>query len=85
MLSLRDYFSTFSFPHNNFLCLCFQTLGGGVPCARGQWCSQVAASLRGPGAREHHLHPGHARLRLPHHSLQLAGREDSRRAAGTAG
>lgn len=55
-------------------------MGGGVPrvCERRRH-GEVAAGFRRPGARQHHLHPGLARVRVPHHRLQLAGRQDPRR------
>ena len=58
----------------------FQTMGGGVPRV-SQWRrhGEVAAGIGRPGARQHHLHPGLARVRVPHHRLQLAGRQDPRR------
>lgn len=56
-------------------------MGGGVPRER-QWngVCEVAASIGGPGARQHHLHPGRRRVGVPHSSLQQSGRQDPRRA-----
>lgn len=43
----------------------------------------MAAGVRGPSAREHHVRAGQPRVCLPHHSLQLPGREDTGRPART--
>lgn len=44
---------------------------------------QMAAGVGRPGACQHHLHPGLARVRLPHHGVQLASRQDTRRQTNT--
>ena len=56
-----------------------QTVGRSFPriFQRGRHC-QVAASVRGPGAREHHLHSRDARMCVPHHCVQLTSRKNSR-------
>lgn len=67
-----------------FLSLRFQALGGGFP--RELFIigfRQMAAGVRGPSAREHHVRAGQPRVCLPHHSLQLPGREDTGRPART--
>lgn len=57
-------------------------MGGGVPrIGIGRWYRQVAAGVRGPRPSQHHMHPGQPRVRVPHNGLQLAGRQDPRRAA----
>lgn len=57
-----------------------QTLGGSIPRVRKRrgHC-EVAAGFGGPGASQHHLHTRLARVRVPHHRVQLAGRQDPRR------
>ena len=45
----------------------------------------MAAGVRGPGAGEHHVHPGLARVRVPYHGLQQPGGQDPRRATSAAG
>lgn len=55
-------------------------MGGGVPCvSQRRRHGEMAAGIGRPGTSEHHLHPGLARVRVPHHRLQLAGRQDTRR------
>lgn len=55
-------------------------MGGGVPrVSQRRRHSEVAAGVGRPRACQHHLHPGLARVRVPHHRLQLAGRQDPRR------
>lgn len=57
-------------------------MGRGVSCvSERRRYGEVAAGERGPGAREHHLHPGLAGMCVPHHGLQFAGRQNPRRAA----
>lgn len=60
-------------------------MGGSIPREHEQRRNgALAADLRGSGACQHLVHPGSARLRLSHHRLQLAGRQDPRRQAHAA-
>lgn len=57
-------------------------MGRGIPRVRQRRRhGEVAAGVGGPGASEHHLHPGLAGVRVPHHRVQLAGGQDTGRAA----
>lgn len=59
-----------------------QAVGRGVPREHQQRRhGALAADLRRSGLGQHLVHPGPPRLRLPHHGVQLAGRQDPRRQA----
>lgn len=56
-------------------------MGGGVPrIGQRRRDREVAAGVRGPGPRQHHLHPGLAGVRVPHNRVQLTSRQDLGRA-----
>lgn len=60
-------------------------MGGGVPCeCERSGHGEMAAGERGPRARQHYLHPGLARVCVPHNGLQLAGGQDPGRPARPA-
>lgn len=60
-------------------------MGGSIPrVSQRRRHGQVAAGIRRPGTSQYHLHTRLARVCVPHHRLQLAGRQDSRREADTA-
>lgn len=44
--------------------------------------SEMAAGQRRSRAGQYHLHPGFAGMRVSHHGLQLAGRQDPGCTAG---
>ena len=71
---------------NVIIVLCgVQAVGGGVPREHEQrGDGAMAADLGGPRPGEHLVHPGPAGLRVPHHRVQLAGGQDTRREARTA-
>lgn len=63
-----------------------QVVGGSVPrVGQRHWHRQVATGVRGSGSGQHHLHPGLARVHLPHHRVQQPGGQDPRRATNPAG